>query len=146
MPSRSWRELIKKVWEVDPLLCPQCHHEMRIVSRRTCRAPARNAGKANSYQLEQGMASAALTMSKPRVHLTIDRAFMELGSPAQGRDGVRGCLCARSRLGRSAVFPLGSKARCGGVALNALDGARAPLLSDVRELHRKSSGFRISTT
>jgi hypothetical protein len=32
MPSRSWRELIKKVWEVDPLLCPQCHHEMRIVS------------------------------------------------------------------------------------------------------------------
>ena len=30
IPSRSWRELIKKVWEVDPLLCPQCHHEMRI--------------------------------------------------------------------------------------------------------------------
>ena len=32
IPSRSWRELIKKVWEVDPLLCTQCHHEMRIVS------------------------------------------------------------------------------------------------------------------
>ena len=32
IPSQSWRELIKKVWEVDPLLCPQCHHEMRIVS------------------------------------------------------------------------------------------------------------------
>ena len=32
IPSRSWRELIKKVWEVDPLLCPKCHHEMRIVS------------------------------------------------------------------------------------------------------------------
>ena len=32
IPSRSWRELIKKVWEVDPLQCPQCHHEMRIVS------------------------------------------------------------------------------------------------------------------
>jgi hypothetical protein len=32
IPSRSWRELIKKVWEVDPLLCPTCHHEMRIVS------------------------------------------------------------------------------------------------------------------
>ena len=32
IPSRSWRELIKKVWEVDPLLCPQCQHEMRIVS------------------------------------------------------------------------------------------------------------------
>jgi len=32
IPSRSWRELIKKVWEVDPLLCPKCNHEMRIVS------------------------------------------------------------------------------------------------------------------
>jgi hypothetical protein len=29
------------------------------------------------------MASAALTMSNPRVHLTIGRAFMELGSPAE---------------------------------------------------------------
>jgi len=32
IPSRSWRELIKKVWKVDSLLCSQCHHEMRIVS------------------------------------------------------------------------------------------------------------------
>ena len=35
IPSRSWRELIKKVWEVDPLLCPmtsQFQHEMCIVS------------------------------------------------------------------------------------------------------------------
>lgn len=22
IPSKEWRELIKKVWEVDPLLCP----------------------------------------------------------------------------------------------------------------------------
>ena len=22
----------QQVWEVDPLLCPQCHHEVRIVS------------------------------------------------------------------------------------------------------------------
>ena len=32
VPPRSWCELIKKVWEVDPLLCPQCQHEMRILS------------------------------------------------------------------------------------------------------------------
>jgi hypothetical protein len=31
-PSAKWRELIKKVWEADPLLCPKCHNEMRIVS------------------------------------------------------------------------------------------------------------------
>jgi hypothetical protein len=31
-PSKTWRELIKKVWEVDPLTCPQCGSEMRIIS------------------------------------------------------------------------------------------------------------------
>jgi hypothetical protein len=23
-PSKKWRELIKKVWEADPMLCPKC--------------------------------------------------------------------------------------------------------------------------
>jgi hypothetical protein len=32
IPSAKWRELIKKVWEADPLLCPICQREMRIVS------------------------------------------------------------------------------------------------------------------
>ena len=32
IPSAKWRELIKKVWEADPLLCPKCSNEMRIVS------------------------------------------------------------------------------------------------------------------
>ena len=32
VPSKTWRELIKKVWEVDPLTCPQCGYEMRIIS------------------------------------------------------------------------------------------------------------------
>ena len=32
IPSAKWRELIKKVWEADPLLCPKCHKEMRIVA------------------------------------------------------------------------------------------------------------------
>ena len=31
IPSKKWRELIKKVWEADPLLCPNCGEEMRIV-------------------------------------------------------------------------------------------------------------------
>lgn len=34
IPSAKWRELIKKVWEADPLLCPRCSPEMRIVARR----------------------------------------------------------------------------------------------------------------
>jgi hypothetical protein len=30
--SKKWRELIKKVWEADPLRCPKCSREIRIVS------------------------------------------------------------------------------------------------------------------
>ena len=32
IPSAKWRELIKRVWESDPFLCPKCHNEMRVVS------------------------------------------------------------------------------------------------------------------
>ncbi len=32
IPSKSWRECIKKVWEVDPLKCPKCGSEMKIIS------------------------------------------------------------------------------------------------------------------
>ncbi|MBE0575555.1 MAG: transposase [Desulfuromonadales bacterium] len=32
IPSKTWRECIKKVWEVDPLACPKCGGEMKLVS------------------------------------------------------------------------------------------------------------------
>jgi hypothetical protein len=32
IPSPQWRECIKKVWEVDPLACPKCGNEMKIIS------------------------------------------------------------------------------------------------------------------
>ena len=32
IPSHKWRQLIKRVWEADPLLCPSCSREMRIVA------------------------------------------------------------------------------------------------------------------
>ena len=32
MPSKKWRELIKKVWEVDPLICPHCGAEMKRIA------------------------------------------------------------------------------------------------------------------
>ena len=32
VPSRISPDLIKKIWEMDPLSCPQCRHEMRIIS------------------------------------------------------------------------------------------------------------------
>jgi hypothetical protein len=35
-----WRECIKKVWEVDPLICPKCTAEMKIFEeKKTQRAP-----------------------------------------------------------------------------------------------------------
>ena len=30
--SRAWRDCIKKIYEVDPLCCPKCNGEMRIIS------------------------------------------------------------------------------------------------------------------
>jgi hypothetical protein len=32
IPSKNWRECIKKVWVVDPLECPKCGSEMKIIS------------------------------------------------------------------------------------------------------------------
>jgi len=32
IPSKTWRECIKKIWEVDPLTCPHCGGEMKIIS------------------------------------------------------------------------------------------------------------------
>ncbi len=32
IPSPQWRECIKKIWEVDPLSCPRCVSEMKIIS------------------------------------------------------------------------------------------------------------------
>ena len=31
VPSSKWRELIKKIYEADPLTCPRCQSEMRII-------------------------------------------------------------------------------------------------------------------
>ena len=30
--SPTWRECLKKIWDVDPLECPKCHGEMKIIS------------------------------------------------------------------------------------------------------------------
>ena len=32
IPSPKWWECIRKVWEVDPLSCPKCGSEMKIIS------------------------------------------------------------------------------------------------------------------
>jgi hypothetical protein len=31
-PSKGWAEMIRKVYEVNPLLCPTCGGQMRIIS------------------------------------------------------------------------------------------------------------------
>jgi hypothetical protein len=32
VPSKGWADMIRKVYEVDPLLCPSCGGRMRILS------------------------------------------------------------------------------------------------------------------
>jgi len=32
VPSLKWGEFIKKIWKDDPLICPDCLSEMKIIS------------------------------------------------------------------------------------------------------------------
>ena len=32
IPRRGWAEMIRKVYEVNPLICPKCQGEMRIIA------------------------------------------------------------------------------------------------------------------
>jgi len=32
IPRRGWAEMIRKVYDADPLLCPKCHGEMKVIS------------------------------------------------------------------------------------------------------------------
>ena len=32
VPSKGWAEMIRKVYEVDPLLCPRCSGQMRVIA------------------------------------------------------------------------------------------------------------------
>ena len=32
IPSSGWAEMIKKVYEIDPLICPKCGGQMRVIA------------------------------------------------------------------------------------------------------------------
>jgi len=32
VPSKGWAEMIRKVYEVDPMLCPQCGGQMKVIA------------------------------------------------------------------------------------------------------------------
>jgi len=32
IPSKGWAEMIRKVYEVDPMVCPQCGGKMRVIA------------------------------------------------------------------------------------------------------------------
>jgi len=32
VPRKGWVEMIKKVYEIDPILCPKCHGQMKIIA------------------------------------------------------------------------------------------------------------------
>jgi hypothetical protein len=34
-PSKGWAEMIREVYEVDPMPCPECGGPMRIMQRRS---------------------------------------------------------------------------------------------------------------
>jgi len=65
--------------ELGPVLETDPEHAEALAMLAECRLLAGDAEGA----LDRGMASAALHMANPRVHLTIGRAFLALGSPAE---------------------------------------------------------------
>jgi len=32
IPSKGWAEMIRKVYEVDPLICPRCGGQMKVIA------------------------------------------------------------------------------------------------------------------
>ncbi|MBA7664792.1 hypothetical protein ES703_72855 [subsurface metagenome] len=32
IPSKGWAEMIRKVYQVDPLICPNCHSQMKVIA------------------------------------------------------------------------------------------------------------------
>jgi hypothetical protein len=32
LPSKKWRDIIRKVWHTDPLRCPKCGETMRVIA------------------------------------------------------------------------------------------------------------------
>jgi hypothetical protein len=32
IPSKGWAEMIRKVFEVDPMVCPQCGGQMKVIA------------------------------------------------------------------------------------------------------------------
>jgi hypothetical protein len=32
LPSKGWAEMIRKVYEVDPMACPQCGGTMKVIA------------------------------------------------------------------------------------------------------------------
>ena len=44
--SQTWAMLIKRVYEVDPLACPRCGGQMKVIAFIEPRAPERSDGRA----------------------------------------------------------------------------------------------------
>ncbi|MCX8016244.1 MAG: hypothetical protein N2692_03050, partial [Patescibacteria group bacterium] len=38
VPAKGWAEMIRKVYEVDPMICPQCGGQMRVIAFLTASA------------------------------------------------------------------------------------------------------------
>ena len=34
VPSKGWTEMIRKVYEVDPIICPTCGGQMKVIAFR----------------------------------------------------------------------------------------------------------------
>ena len=45
IPAKGWAEMIRKVYEVDPLICPRCGGRMKVVALPSLRAGCPDGGR-----------------------------------------------------------------------------------------------------
>jgi hypothetical protein len=98
VPLPGWAEMIRKVYEVDPIICPKCGGLMKVVASTFDEPPARNAQVAN------------IVLEKAKRPVEIKRDVVIL-------------LDSITRLARvhNAIIPPSGKVLSGGIDANALN-------------------------
>ncbi|MFV1963984.1 MAG: hypothetical protein ACC628_01070 [Pirellulaceae bacterium] len=75
--SQTWAMLIKRVYEVDPLSCPQCGGQMKVVAFLEPQAPERSDGRGEV--IEEILKHCGLWQaSTPRAPPDVDGLVLEL--------------------------------------------------------------------
>jgi len=90
IPSKQWRDCIKKIYEADPLCCPKCGGEMKIVSFITDQQVIRQILKHLGLWTLTSSRDPPNTSSAPKNHEPVYEFFDDLSAFNEHADGWPG--------------------------------------------------------